>query len=278
MKKISCYLFVIFSILCGSQAMSLDITGDFLTLHPNPQTPLLLPPAHVAACCSARGDGAYCDEFAMYREDFGISANVIDCQHAGIKLTPGYFPTGCIDEGFGWCNFHVTPGPVRHHFHVYKSVIVRWLEGIASRVLFYEIQEGATGWPGTGTGVSTWGFNGTGLNFNNRGNFVMAQILLSEPEDACSPLIAPALYTGKIVLIKRGGCEFGSKILRAQNAGVRAVIVWNDVDSPLFRMGPGVDGHSVVIPAAFISRVEGEEMKNKLENKKALSLTIGNVS
>lgn len=57
--------------------------------------------------------------------------------------------------------------------------------------------------------------------------------------------------TGKIALIDRGGCEFGKKIVNAQNAGAIAVIICN-FEEALVTMGAGAVGNQSTIPAVFI--------------------------
>lgn len=62
-------------------------------------------------------------------------------------------------------------------------------------------------------------------------------IFLASPVDACSPLTntltKDSINSGYLLIIK-GGCEFVDKIRRAQAAGFKAAIVYNDEDSNLF--------------------------------------------
>lgn len=61
-------------------------------------------------------------------------------------------------------------------------------------------------------------------------------------------------FTGKIVLIDRGGCFFDEKALGAQNAGAIAVIVCDFSGGGLGNMGSGSDaGPQVTIPALSMS-------------------------
>ena len=83
-------------------------------------------------------------------------------------------------------------------------------------------------------------------------------LVASIPQDGCSALQSG--LTGKVVIIKRGACEFGTKALNAQNAGAVAVIVYNNVQGAALIMGPGNDGPSVSIPACMISLGSGEEI------------------
>ncbi len=58
--------------------------------------------------------------------------------------------------------------------------------------------------------------------------------------DACEDLVNANEIAGKIAMIDRGTCEFGSKALRAQQAGAVAVIICNFED-PAAGMAGGSD-------------------------------------
>ena len=62
---------------------------------------------------------------------------------------------------------------------------------------------------------------------------------------------------GNIVVIMRGDCEFGFKVLAAENAGATAVIMINNVAGGPITMGAGANGGSVTIPSVMISDVDG---------------------
>ena len=81
-------------------------------------------------------------------------------------------------------------------------------------------------------------------------------IVHAAPADACGPLSG---VTGKIVLIIRGSCEFGTKALNAQNAGAIAVVVYNNQPGTLTMSG-GTQGAQVTVPAIMISAAAGEEV------------------
>jgi len=78
----------------------------------------------------------------------------------------------------------------------------------------------------------------------------------------CDP--SPNNYAGKIVVIRRGVCEFGAKALNAQNAGAIGVLVLNhyltatEDACTLLNMGEGAVGSQVTIPMLFGSRTVGE--------------------
>lgn len=69
------------------------------------------------------------------------------------------------------------------------------------------------------------------------------------PTYGCGPLQS---LTGKIALIDRGICEFGFKVLKAQEAGAVAAIICNFEDATVAMAG-GVNGGQVTIPSVSLS-------------------------
>jgi|GEM_PF-3840118 len=66
--------------------------------------------------------------------------------------------------------------------------------------------------------------------------------------------------TGKVAIIDRGTCEFGTKCLNAQNAGAVAALICGFDDSRVI-MAPGQDGDQVTIPAYYIPRTACERIR-----------------
>ncbi len=89
--------------------------------------------------------------------------------------------------------------------------------------------------------------------------------------EACSALINNTDMnpnndmTGKIAILYRGTCQFGTKALNAQNAGAIAVVMINHSGDPVGMAG-GNDGTSVTIPVVMISTMDGEAILNELAN------------
>ncbi|XP_065880896.1 receptor homology region, transmembrane domain- and RING domain-containing protein 2 [Euphorbia lathyris] len=89
-------------------------------------------------------------------------------------------------------------------------------------------------------------------------------LYLGEPLDACSNLKNKAgnvsNSTSPYVLIIRGGCSFEDKVRRAQQAGFKAAIVYDDEDDGiLVSMAGSSDG--IKIHAVFVSKASGETLK-----------------
>jgi hypothetical protein len=81
--------------------------------------------------------------------------------------------------------------------------------------------------------------------------------------------------TGKIAVIYRNTCEFGTKAFNAQNAGAIAVIIVNRDDETI-GMGPGADGASVTIPVIMVSSSTGLIISTLLNNNETIVGFIGN--
>ena len=81
-----------------------------------------------------------------------------------------------------------------------------------------------------------------------------------------SSLSNVAFLNGKIAVIRRGDCEFGSKVLAAENAGAVAVIMVNNVAGDPITMGPGAEGDAVTIPSIMLSQADGETIIASLAN------------
>ena len=81
--------------------------------------------------------------------------------------------------------------------------------------------------------------------------------------------------TGKIALIDRGSCEFGTKCLRAEEAGAIGAIVFNnDPGAGTIAMGAGVEGPNVTIPCVMLSYEDGQLIRAELENN-TVNITLG---
>jgi len=81
------------------------------------------------------------------------------------------------------------------------------------------------------------------------------------PNDACAPL-APGSLAGFAVLIRRGTCSFYIKAFNAQQAGARAVVLYNNAPGPL---NPSVAGTPpITIPVVAITAEQGAALDAKI--------------
>lgn len=92
--------------------------------------------------------------------------------------------------------------------------------------------------------------------------------------DYCEPLINPFNLNGKIAVIRRGSCEFGFKVLAAENAGAIAAIVVNNNTGPEIAMGAGAVGDFVNIPSLMVSQSLGESIISALENNESINVEL----
>ena len=85
---------------------------------------------------------------------------------------------------------------------------------------------------------------------------ITADVVAATPADGCTAI--SNAVAGKLALINRGTCEFGTKALNAQKARAIGVIVANNQGgTSVITMGPGADGKFVKISAVMISQNDG---------------------
>lgn len=81
--------------------------------------------------------------------------------------------------------------------------------------------------------------------------------------DGCEALVG--FTPGKIALLDRGFCEFGVKVVNAQDAGAKAVIIANTLGREFGTpMGPGAVGDQATIPSVMIGETNGARIKDAL--------------
>ncbi|WP_444943247.1 S8 family serine peptidase [Microbulbifer sp. ZKSA006] len=89
-----------------------------------------------------------------------------------------------------------------------------------------------------------------------------ADIALSEPLEACSPLTNTDALGGAIALVRRGGCSFTDKYNHAADAGAVAIVVYNDGTAD-DRINPiTMSAPDTRIPGMMISFYEGDALAN----------------
>ncbi len=93
----------------------------------------------------------------------------------------------------------------------------------------------------------------------------------------CFTLTNGSQIAGKIAVVYRGSCQFGTKAKNAQNKGAVAVIIINNVPDDVTQLGmlPGDSGAAVTIPVIIINQDAGALLKNEIENGTVVGF-IGN--
>ena len=148
----------------------------------------------------------------------------------------------------------------------------------------FGVQVACGAWPGE-TDDGTWGSTQDSINFNVNGTFIQDTLMLVEDgtpgvnpqgvdstHEGCNPLIND--LNGKIAVIYRNTCEFGAKVLNAQDAGAVAAIIVNRENALVGMLG-GVGGVNVHIPAVFLSSVDGNRLIAEMQNGPVV-MFIGN--
>ncbi|MGV6828342.1 MAG: T9SS-dependent M36 family metallopeptidase [Flavobacteriales bacterium] len=96
----------------------------------------------------------------------------------------------------------------------------------------------------------------------------------TDTNDGCDNITNPGDLNGKIVIIRRGECEFGFKALGAQNEGAVAVIMVNNVSGDPIVMAPGAVGDQVTIPLFMVTNTDGDAIIAELNGGGSINGTI----
>jgi minor extracellular serine protease Vpr len=96
-------------------------------------------------------------------------------------------------------------------------------------------------------------------DFENFDPPVTADYTVTTPANGCTAITTDV--AGKIALIDRGVCSFTTKIRNAEAAGAVGVLVVNNVAGDPSAMGEDGSLPEPTIPAAMVSKVEGNDIK-----------------
>lgn len=125
------------------------------------------------------------------------------------------------------------------------------------------------------------GFGG-GIPLNLTGDLALVEDdnsgTSTDPNDGCDNITNGGALDGKIAVIRRGSCEFGFKVLAAENKGAIAVIIVNNEGGAPPLMGAGEVGCEVSIPAFAISDVDGEPIITALQGSNTVNGTLNGTS
>lgn len=90
-------------------------------------------------------------------------------------------------------------------------------------------------------------------------DYVPASAVDAANAEGCNPFPANA-FDGKAALISRGSCEFGVKVLNAENAGADFAVVYNNAGEGLVSMSPGAVGNQATISSIFVGQTNGNAL------------------
>jgi len=94
------------------------------------------------------------------------------------------------------------------------------------------------------------------------GDFELVDDASGNPSEGCNALTG--FTPGRVAIVDRGSCEFGVKVLNAEQAGAIAAVVVNNQGDEVQSMGGGAVGDQVTIPSVFIGQSDGEAIKAEL--------------
>lgn len=101
-------------------------------------------------------------------------------------------------------------------------------------------------------------------NYNITADIVEVDDGTASPTLGCNALINGSSVNGNIALIDRGTCQFGTKVLNAEDEGAIAAIVCQNSPAAPFEMGAGAVGNQVTIPSIMISQADCNTIKTNL--------------
>lgn len=105
--------------------------------------------------------------------------------------------------------------------------------------------------------------------------YLPASVVAPANVEGCNAFPANA-FDGKAALISRGTCEFGVKVLNAEQAGADFVVVYNHASGgdELISMGPGAVGNQVTIPSIFVGNTDGQALVALYTNEGATAAVL----
>lgn len=107
------------------------------------------------------------------------------------------------------------------------------------------------------------------------GDLVLYNNNPSNAHSGCQPPTNAAALSGKIVLIKRGGCEVNVKVKNAQNAGAIAVIVMDSIALNYENVPYGSTGLlGITIPAISVKKEKGDAWITRLNQGNTINMTL----
>lgn len=112
---------------------------------------------------------------------------------------------------------------------------------------------------------------GASLGAEVTGDLALVNDGTDTTEDACEAITNAVEINGKIAIIRRGGCTFVDKVLKAQNAGAIAAVIINNLNTNPFNMSG--DDATITIPAIMVTKKTGETLLASLAGE-TVNLTL----
>lgn len=104
---------------------------------------------------------------------------------------------------------------------------------------------------------------------------VTGKLVLAAGLEGCGPIANAAEIAGNIAVVYRGNCEFGVKVLNAQNAGAIAVIVVNNAPGAPISMGVGATNPSLItISSVMTTDVAGANIRALLDAGQVVTVAL----
>lgn len=96
----------------------------------------------------------------------------------------------------------------------------------------------------------------------------------TDSTDACGIITNGAALAGKIALVRRGNCDFATKVFACENFGAVAVIVMNNTGTGTQAMGG--NGMTVAIPSIMVSKPAGDQFVDQIASGNTVNATLVN--
>jgi len=92
---------------------------------------------------------------------------------------------------------------------------------------------------------------------------------------ACdTTLVNAAQVAGRVAVLYRGSCEFGTKALAAQRAGAVALVIINN-QTTMINLAGGGNGLNITIPVILITQADGARLRTFIDSGDSTHILIG---
>ncbi len=139
-------------------------------------------------------------------------------------------------------------------------------------VLYASVEVGGSNLPSTLQTLDA--LVGDGVKLTHPLTAALRSVSSADPTDlACSPLPGTP-FTGAIVLVERGACDFSTKINNAQLAGALAVVIYQDPGHPTDPPFSTLGAENTGIPAMMIDDADGVALQSYLASNSGTQATM----